>query len=452
MLQVAEPTGVSEQFSQGEEKTYATTPNSCNCNNRFQYATPCKHIVFLRRSLDMELFDKALFSCVYYDSFMLLSETETNEELERQFESFEYFEAEAPKSTSISSATTRYKEIREITDSLAELVAATSASSHVDNKCFLTKLCDIFRAGKTPLFVNDSIDTFEQPSPSPSPSELQAGEQPPSSPSEPQADEQPPSSPSEPQADDQTTPSLPSQESVFSDSLSEGLKPKYACNDRIKSIIRRKEMLDMETVDSFVSLLLENHNFQYQSVLHCQQHLSFQPVDPNKPNFQILLLNSRTHFILSRILSDLTVEIYDSMKTEHLNEETDYYLSHLYPTRKKVLSAPVQQQEGFVDCGLFSLAFLTTFLYDSSPCSKIYNQDLFRKHCLNNLEAKKVSIFPSTCKRGRKRIATYNEIFLNKTHTSVKAISELVFPAGSQPGRHKATKQRRFLPSFSQKK
>ena len=41
MLQVAEPTGVSEQFSQGEEKTYATTPNSCNCNYRFQYATPC---------------------------------------------------------------------------------------------------------------------------------------------------------------------------------------------------------------------------------------------------------------------------------------------------------------------------------------------------------------------------------------------------------------------------
>ena len=136
--------GVIEQFG-NESKLYGTNETSCNCNYRFQMGTQCKHIIFLRKSRNLPIFVLESFSNVFFDSFMKGGCHVSEDDYERHFANLQLFELEQTptcrSSKTYSSTPARYKEIREYTDTCAELIAASPGSLHTEknnplNNCF----------------------------------------------------------------------------------------------------------------------------------------------------------------------------------------------------------------------------------------------------------------------------------------------------------------------------
>ena len=60
----------------------------------------------------------------------------------------------------------------------------------------------------------------------------------------------------------------------------------------------------------------------------------------------------------------------------------------------KLKVLPVQQQQGVLDCGLFSLAFATEVCSQMNPVKSIFNQMLMRKHLIQCLVAGVICPFP----------------------------------------------------------
>ncbi len=59
----------------------------------------------------------------------------------------------------------------------------------------------------------------------------------------------------------------------------------------------------------------------------------------------------------------------------------------------------VQTQRGSSDCGLFSIAFITTLCSGFDPSEILYNQGLFRDHLCRCIENREITPFPCTLKK-----------------------------------------------------
>ena len=415
--------GVFERFDEGS-KIYNTSSTNCNCNYRFQFGSVCKHTIFYRKANNLPIFDKNCFSSVYFDDFMLAGEDD--DDVESHFQQLEYFEcSKPPKQANHQSNSSRFRELHEVTNSIAELAAAAPASLHSSYLSFLKQLSDVVRAGK-PLCPSILYDENCSPSGN-------------------DTDENCP-----PSENIDNEPSLPSDND--DDDVAENFipfEPEYFFTNRQEDVVKNKEMLDDFCIDSFVVHLKKSVSFQFQSVGRSQTF--FESVDHTTPNFQIIHLQSRTHYILTRQLPDETIEVYDSLNCESLNEETSRLMHMLYPKFSKIVKCNAQRQEGGVDCGLFALANLTMLANGRDPTTVAFNQSKLRDHFMRCMKKKKISYFPATKRVGAPRKRPLELLNICETFKSVNDC-ELRFLKGHESkGRPRKEKQRRYEPSYNKK-
>jgi len=72
-------------------------------------------------------------------------------------------------------------------------------------------------------------------------------------------------------------------------------------------------------------------------------------------------------------------------------------LASLLNTQKDhftVQVSKVNKQSGTTDCGVFAAAHCTALAFGENPSAVVYDQKHLRRHLLNCLESKKMSLFP----------------------------------------------------------
>ena len=389
-------------------------------------------MIALRKSANLPLFDIRCFNPVYYDDFMIGTSlgTDENTDEEHIFDQLQYFELESDNSEPhakprYDSQPTCYNKTRESTDLLAELISSAPAHLRDDYISHITKLCDIVRAGQPISSIVESAIPCEENC----------------------SNESSISQPSIECVNSSTNSSNTSNSSQISGFTPSA--PAFYFSDVCKSFLRNNEMLDNDIIDSFVSLILKNHEFQCQSV--ARSATRFNPVDCTMPNFQIHHLEGRTHFVLTSLTTDLTIELYDSCPTDYLDDEFMKQLEQLYPKFRKIIRIVTQKQENGVDCGLFALANLYALVLGRNISSISYLPGM-RKHLLSCLENKSCKEFPYKGKPGKRGNPIEKDYDINKTYSSVENLSSVVFCAGANnPGRPRLKKQRRFEPSYNKK-
>ena len=127
--------------------------------------------------------------------------------------------------------------------------------------------------------------------------------------------------------------------------------------------------------------------------------------------------NGALHWICSRIDTNQSVFVYDSLFHKHTTEEIDTQLALLYDKDKGNLSVtvvPVQQQRGPSDCGLFAAAVCTALAAGEDTTLLRRRQDKMRAHMIRCLESEIVTPFP-TIQSQRLR----SKIILNVEHRFV---------------------------------
>ena len=91
------------------------------------------------------------------------------------------------------------------------------------------------------------------------------------------------------------------------------------------------------------------------------------------------------------------VTLFDSMAGKQLTTSLEYQVAAIYKENihndvLTVTCVTVQQQDGSVDCGLFSIAFLTNILSGSK--SLIFDQSKMREHLVSCFEEESMISFP----------------------------------------------------------
>ena len=91
--------------------------------------------------------------------------------------------------------------------------------------------------------------------------------------------------------------------------------------------------------------------------------------------------------------------VYDSIIRGNTSSRVKQHICALVYSDAKEITLKfqsVQFQKGGSDCGLFCIAFATSFCAGLDPAYLCYNQDIFREHVLYCIEYKYISPFPST--------------------------------------------------------
>ena len=89
---------------------------------------------------------------------------------------------------------------------------------------------------------------------------------------------------------------------------------------------------------------------------------------------------------------DLSVNIYDSVFNSLDSRTIDVIKNH-FPSRTICVQS-FQKQSGGKDCGLFSIAAITTITYGQDPSDISYIQTEMRKHLLKCFANKIITPFP----------------------------------------------------------
>ena len=60
------------------------------------------------------------------------------------------------------------------------------------------------------------------------------------------------------------------------------------------------------------------------------------------------------------------------------------YINRLFPNKNayKITFESVQNQENLYDCGIFSIAFVISLIFNVCPCELVFDIKLMRKHLL----------------------------------------------------------------------
>ena len=102
----------------------------------------------------------------------------------------------------------------------------------------------------------------------------------------------------------------------------------------------------------------------------------------------------QSHWVVATTVrcSDTEAILYDSMFRE-LDENITSMIYNLFNTRK-IKVAKCQQQEGAVDCGLFSIAFATSVAHGYDPMTFEYEQAHMRMHLVTCFSHGILTLFP----------------------------------------------------------
>ena len=106
-----------------------------------------------------------------------------------------------------------------------------------------------------------------------------------------------------------------------------------------------------------------------------------------------------------------TIYLYDSLQKTSKSKLTTTVMTsinNMYGTQNDYIASDITQQTGHVDCGLFSIAYLTSLCHGQNPDGFRMQQSEMRHHLLECFESEQLSPFPATKKRSRNAPSRYN--------------------------------------------
>ena len=123
---------ITEHFSSSKSRTYACSTTTCECSFFIQNGCPCRHILLLRKKVNVNLFDSELFKPMFYK----LRDCDMNNRPKSQRVSkdlvFEYDPLFAKKPKKIKSSHERYTIIKPLADKLVDSLVQNSGTKKMD--------------------------------------------------------------------------------------------------------------------------------------------------------------------------------------------------------------------------------------------------------------------------------------------------------------------------------
>jgi len=114
---------------------------------------------------------------------------------------------------------------------------------------------------------------------------------------------------------------------------------------------------------------------------------------------QIIHCNKRHHWITAstKFSEPGKVDIYDTMFRK-LDAETRTTIKQLFGLKKAdfINMVAMQCQKGATDCGLFTIATMTSLVFGEDPGTVHYDQSKLRKHLVDCISQGELSLFPKT--------------------------------------------------------
>lgn len=162
-------------------------------------------------------------------------------------------------------------------------------------------------------------------------------------------------------------------------------------NDELGKIVHREQLTDLSINSTQKMLKRQFPKLNGLNSTLLQQKNSTQVYSPDC----LQIIHSRqSHWIVATTVScnNNEVIVYDSM-FRGLDANTERILYNLFNTRI-VKIAKCQQQEGAVDCGLFSIAFATSIAHGVDPTTVEYIQAHMRMHLVNCFSQGILTPFP----------------------------------------------------------
>ena len=112
---------------------------------------------------------------------------------------------------------------------------------------------------------------------------------------------------------------------------------------------------------------------------------------------QIVHCKNRRHWITAstKWCKNNEVAVYDSV-FKRLDVETRTTIMRMFGLKKssEIIMMPMQEQNGSKDCGVFSIAFMTSLACEEDPSEIRYKQSDLRLHLLTCFEKGELLCFP----------------------------------------------------------
>ena len=145
-------------------------------------------------------------------------------------------------------------------------------------------------------------------------------------------------------------------------------------------------------------IMIKNQFPQFNGMM--STHLQMSKPLPNA--LQILHVDN-CHWCLFSTVDCIPGElrIYDSSYT-HLSFGTTKTIAKLMHSDKQVITVHIMnvgKQRGSQDCGLYTIAFMTSLAYEKIPVTEVYEQEEMRPHLVSCFEKQSMSCFPVVKKR-----------------------------------------------------
>ena len=91
------------------------------------------------------------------------------------------------------------------------------------------------------------------------------------------------------------------------------------------------------------------------------------------------------------------LHIYDSLNFNNIHTNHKIFLNCMLPIKTNInlIYETVHHQNNVYDCGVFSIAFATSFIFSQCPCSVTYEKKLMRKHLIAMFQNNFLQPFPT---------------------------------------------------------
>ena len=141
----------------------------------------------------------------------------------------------------------------------------------------------------------------------------------------------------------------------------------------------------------------------FQLTNYSETENRFSPVETDSIQFHFF----NNHWVTSQLVDEKVI-VYDSNFTQAVGipptlqkQLKEIYRSQIQEETLRVDIAPVQQQRGVSDCGVFAIAFAISLAYGDQPQTQLYTQSKMRKHLVDCLDSHYFTPFQSLHKRTR---------------------------------------------------
>ena len=182
-----------------------------------------------------------------------------------------------------------------------------------------------------------------------------------------------------------------------------------------QQIVNEKELTDLHinAYQNIARVQFPNVGGLHNTLL---LHKTSLLLDNYEQSLQIIHIKDRFHWALLQVIGE-DIYLYDSMYMFTIpSADTFNIVAQLIQSKKRDFTIKImniQKQTNLVDCGLYSIAVLTSLLLGDDPTTLVYNKDELRSHLLEVLETKVISPFPiSQTRRPATRVAKIEKCFV----------------------------------------